>query len=61
MRLVFALIILSLFSTDALATRYSCADVKAFIAQVGRGQAMWIAIRNGITPRQLRAARSCLL
>jgi hypothetical protein len=39
---------------------YSCADVRAFVAQVGRGPALAMALAYGINSRQLRQARACL-
>lgn len=39
---------------------YSCDDVRAKVAELGRVGAIALALKNGATLKQLREARKCL-
>ena len=38
----------------------TCAEVRAYVAEHGRVQALAFALRSGATWRQIREARACL-
>jgi len=60
LRTTAAILILCLVSIPAHGFQISCEDVRAFVAQYGKAQAIAFAIRNGATWQEIKQARSCL-
>lgn len=49
-----------IIAAPALPFNYDCKTIRTFVAEHGRIEALALAIRNGATFAQLRAARKCL-
>lgn len=56
-----AILFLCLIAFPAQAEKFSCDEVRAYVAQYGRAKALAAAIKHGATWRQLAEARKCLM
>lgn len=58
--LAIVLLATAVHARDGLPAGYSCADVRRFVAEQGKVRALAMAMEQGASLSQIRAARKCL-